>query len=303
MTSALELLKQRKGKSIASVQEKIDKHTKSKDYVDERFWKPTADDLGAGSAVIRFLPQCVEVEGENEPFVKLIKYNFKGPGGWYIENSPLTLGDEDPVNDANKVLWATQDEAQQNVARKRTTKKRFITNILVIRDKAKPENEGKVFLYDFTPVIFGKICEAINPPAPVDSEIEDAKEPIDPFCIFDGADFKLIFDKPQNFRSYDRSTFAEPSVLFDGDEAKIEKILSQRYLLQPLVAPNQFKSYDQLQERFNQVTGRAATSPTTSVPKKEVSVVDEISSLETSNTFSEEDDDKNFIDALMNEDS
>jgi len=56
---------------------------------DERLWTCATDKAGNGYAIIRFLPAP---GGEDVPFVRLFTHGFKGPGGWYIENSLTTIG-------------------------------------------------------------------------------------------------------------------------------------------------------------------------------------------------------------------
>src|SRR3990172_6223054 len=65
---------------------------------DERFWTLTVDKAKNGYAVIRFLPQT---DGEDLPFVRYWDHGFKGPGGWFIENSLTSLNQPDPVSEYN----------------------------------------------------------------------------------------------------------------------------------------------------------------------------------------------------------
>jgi len=127
---------------------------------DTRFWKPDVDKAGNGYAVIRFLPAP---EGEELPWVRLWDHGFQGPGGWYIENSLTTLGKPDPVSEYNSKLWNSGVEANKDVVRKQKRRLKYIANIYVVSDPKHPENEGKVFLYQFGKKIFDKINEAMNP--------------------------------------------------------------------------------------------------------------------------------------------
>lgn len=80
---------------LASAAEKVSGD--SKNYDDDRFWKPTLDKAGNGYAVIRFLPAP---DGEDLPWVRYWDHGFKGPdtGRWYIEKSLTSIGQDDPVN-------------------------------------------------------------------------------------------------------------------------------------------------------------------------------------------------------------
>ena len=90
-------LKKNSSLSLSQLVETSAKLNEKKSYDDNRFWEPTADKVGTGYAVIRFLPAK---EGEDLPWVKVFSHGFKGPttGRWYIENSLTTIGQEDPVN-------------------------------------------------------------------------------------------------------------------------------------------------------------------------------------------------------------
>ncbi|HCT51449.1 MAG TPA: single-stranded DNA-binding protein, partial [Balneola sp.] len=91
----------------------------------------------------RFLPAP---DKEDLPWAKLYSHAFQGKGGWFIENSRTTLGENDPVSEANNELWNSGIESDKDIARQRKRKMQYISNILVISDPATPENEGKVFL-------------------------------------------------------------------------------------------------------------------------------------------------------------
>ena len=69
---------------------------------DDRLWKPAVDKTGNGFAVIRFLPAP---DGEELPWTKMYTHAFQSTGGWYIENSLTTIGQNDPVSEHNSQLW------------------------------------------------------------------------------------------------------------------------------------------------------------------------------------------------------
>ena len=220
-----------------------------KSYVDERLWKPTMDKTGNGYAVIRFLPAP---EGETLPWAKLWNHAFQGPTGqWYIENSLTTLGNNDPVSEYNSKLWNSGVESDKEIARKQKRKLQYYANIYVVTDSANPENEGKVFLYRFGKKIFDKITEAMSP------AFED-ETPINPFDFWQGANFKLKIVKKDGFWNYDKSEFDSPSPLLEDDDA-LEAIWKKEYSLSAVTAPDQFKSYDDLEKRLKYVLGQGRT--------------------------------------------
>jgi hypothetical protein len=214
---------------------------------EDNFWKPEVDKAGNGYAVIRFLPQP-SVDGDDAlPWVKVFNHGFQGPGGWYIENSLTTLGQKDPVSEYNSQLWNSGIEANKEVARKQKRRLSYMANIYVVEDSKNPQNQGKVFLYKFGKKIFDKINEAMNP------AFEDEK-PINPFDMWEGANFKLKIRKVEGYQNYDKSEFESPSALLDDDE-KLEAIWKKEYSLKEFLAPENFKSYDELKARLDKVLG------------------------------------------------
>jgi len=214
---------------------------------EDNFWKPEVDKAGNGYAVIRFLPQP-SVDGDDAlPWAKVFNHGFQGPGGWYIENSLTTLGQKDPVSEYNSQLWNSGIEANKEVARKQKRRLSYIANIYVVEDPKNTQNEGKVFLYKFGKKIFDKITEAMNP------AFEDEKA-VNPFDLWVGANFKLKIRKVEGYQNYDKSEFESPSPLLSDDE-ELEAIWKKEYSLKEFLAPENFKSYDELKARLDKVLG------------------------------------------------
>jgi hypothetical protein len=263
----------------------------SNSYADDRFWKPELDKSGNGYAVFRFLPA---VKNEDLPWSRLWSHAFQGPGGWFIENSLTTLNKKDPVSESNSLLWNSGVEADKEIARKRKRKLSYVANILVINDSKHPENEGQIKLFKFGKKIFDKITEAMKP------EFEDEK-PINPFDFWEGANFKLKIRKVDGYWNYDKSEFDSPSPIKENDEA-IEQVWDKQYPLKPFLAPENFKSYDELKAKLDKVlsgvrnTGTAEdvmdppTSPTVSEPVK-TETADTHSTSVADDTIAEDDGD------------
>ena len=76
------------GSLTAKLVREVEKTNKGGGSSDDRLWKPEVDKAGNGYAVVRFLPAP---DGEDLPWAKMYSHAFKGPGGWYIENSLTTL--------------------------------------------------------------------------------------------------------------------------------------------------------------------------------------------------------------------
>ena len=248
--------------------QEIEKLQTSSGSNDDRFWKPEVDKTGNGYAVIRFLPAP---EGEDLPWAKIWSHGFQGPGGWYIENSLTTLGQKDPVSEYNRELWNSGLDSDKELARKQKRKVSYYSNIYVVNDPGNPSNNGKVFLFKYGKKIFDKIQAAMQP------EFED-ETPINPFDFWDGADFKLKIRKVEGYWNYDKSEFSSPSTLGDMTDSELEQLWRSEYSLQEFLDAKNFKTYDELQQRFNVVIGRNS-------PKKSFQKVDR-------ETFEDEDDDR-----------
>ncbi len=243
----------KKQSSLGSLTQKLvkemEKMNTSSGGSDERLWKPEMDKTGNGYAVIRFLPAP---EGEDLPWVKMYSHGFQGPGGWYIENSLTTIGQKDPVSEYNRELWNSGNEKDKEVVRKQKRKLSYYSNIYVLKDPANPGNEGKVFLFKYGKKIFDKIMAAMQP------EFED-ETPINPFDFWQGANFKLKIRKVDGYWNYDKSEFDRPGPLLEDDDA-MEAIWKKEYSLNELIAPSEFKTYEELEKRLKYVLGQKTSS-------------------------------------------
>lgn len=215
---------------------------------DERFWQPEVDKLGNGQAIIRFLPMPAN---EDVPFVRIWSHGFKGPTGkWYIENSLTTLQKDDPVGEFNSELWAqSQDDEswQRKQVRAQKRKLSYISNILVINDPHHPEHNGKVFLYKYGAKIFDKILSVMEPAFETDT-------PMNPYDPYEGANFRIKIKKKDGYRNYDDSAFeTSPN---DLGKTWDEKYEAQVHSLQKFLAPENFKSYDELKKSLTRVLGQ-----------------------------------------------
>jgi hypothetical protein len=225
---------------------------KQKSFSDDTMWKPELDKTGNGYAVVRFLPTP---EGEEMPWVSYFDHGFQGPGGWYIEKSLTTLSKQDPVSEYNTELWNTGIEANKDIARKQKRRLHYVSNVYVVSDPKNPANEVKVFKYIFGKKIFEALKEAISP------AFED-ETAINPFDLRgEGANFKIKIRKVDGYWNYDKSEFDKPAPLFD-DENKLSVIYTQLHSLSGIIAPSEFKTYEELKEKLQRVLGSAGTTST-----------------------------------------
>lgn len=281
-------LKQNRKEQLAKLQEATTSDGR-KSFGDERYWTAKRGDDGRGVAVIRFLP-----EGENDDFAWIRYYNhwFKGKTGkYYVEKSLSTLDQPDPVGEYNSKLWNSGDEKLKKIASRQKRGINYVSNIYVIKDSLHPENEGKVFLYRYGPKIYNMIKEAMNPPFDDDDFDDDPVEPINPFDLWEGADFILrAHTTDDNWVSYDRSKFKDPSPLLDGDDAALEEVYNSMHTLKELIAPDQFKSYAELAAKLQAVCGEEMASVFGEAPTVSSGMVDS-RTIQASRDIDDDDDD------------
>ena len=215
---------------------------------DTRFWQPEVDKAGNGMAVIRFLPAPAADGDDALPWIRIFSHGFQGPGGWFIDNCLTTLNEKCPVCEHNSTLWNSGIDANKDIARKQKRKLSYIANILVVSDPSNPQNEGQIKLFKFGKIIFDKITEAMNP------EFAD-ETPVNPFDMWEGANFKLKIRNVEGYRNYDKSEFASKSALFDGNDEKLEELWKKEHSLKEFSEKKNFKSYDQLKGRLDKVLG------------------------------------------------
>lgn len=244
-------LRKNRNESFKKLMDKVQQDTHGSHVPDPRYWKPTIDGEGNGSAILRFLPAP---EGEDFPFIKYFNYSFKGATGRYYNHLALsTIGQKDPVGELNSELWnSSEDDKSQArmMARAQSRKTNYVSNVLIVRDPGNPANEGKVFLYRYPKTIFGKLDDKMHP------KYED-ETPMNPFDPWSGANFKLRIKKVAGFRNYDDSAFDAPSQIA-SDDAAIEAIWKMAYPLQAEISADKFESYDTLKANLREVIGNTA---------------------------------------------
>ena len=215
---------------------------------DDRFWQPTRDKAGNGYAVIRFLPGDAEAA---TPWIRYWDHAFKGPTGqWYIEKSLTSIGQQDPLSELNSKMWNSGIESDKGVVRQRKRNLRYVANVLIISDPSAPENEGQVKLYRFGKKIFDKIMDSMQPQFP-------DEKPVNPFDMWEGADFTVKIRKVEGYPNYDASTFKAPAAIVGVDE-ELEAIYNKQFDLNEWADPKNYKTYDELKARLALVLGEQA---------------------------------------------
>ena len=215
---------------------------------DPRMWQPTRDKAGNGYAVIRFLPG---VDDAGTPWARYWDHAFKGPTGqWYIERSRTSIGEQDPLSELNSKMWNSGIESDKGIVRQRKRNLRYVANILVVSDPSAPENEGQVKLYRFGKKIFDKIMDSMQPQFPDEA-------PVNPFDMWNGADFTVKIRKVEGYPNYDASAFKSPSAIAGSDD-DLEAIYNKQHDMSEWTDPKNYKTYDELKSRLAMVLGESA---------------------------------------------
>jgi hypothetical protein len=234
---------------LAAQMEKLDNPQKKEYAKDDTYWTPTADKAGNAIAVIRFLP-APPVDGDDGlDIVQYFSHGFQGPTGkWYIEKSLTTLEKKDPVGEMNRRLWATNEERYQKIVSAWKRKLNYVSNILVVDDPAKPENNGKVFRYRYGKKIYDKAKLMMFP-------LIKTKKKINPFHVMEGCNFNLVQVRVSGYPNYDQSEFDSPSPIAETDE-EIVRILEACHSLKSVVDPaTAYKDYDTLKRELDEAIG------------------------------------------------
>lgn len=226
-------------KDWGAIKQKI-KDRKKKYNTDERVYKVVFNEKKASKVTLRFL----DAPDIDMPYAEHITHFFNDQGGWFVADCPTLIhGTGQGICPVCDDLYAGNyydEDRETYFDRKKKTS--YYTNVLIIKDDNTPSNEGKVFLFKFGTKIMEKI----------DDIIEEDKMPWDEE---NGVNFIFSAKKgANNMTNYDASRFsdAETSLSEYGDE---EEILGQRHTLADFSDEKNFKSYEDLKEKYEKVTG------------------------------------------------
>lgn len=307
--SSIADLKAQQAALLSRIKKSVESSGQSNSYEDERIWNVSFDKEKGGSAVIRFLPSP---DGATEmPYEKVIKHFFQGPNGkYYTEKSLRTLDKPDPVADLNYRLYNTDIKSNKDQASNQKQRPRFYTNILVVKDPANPDNEGKVFLYEYGPAVQNMIEEKLFPDPIVDPEATS----VNPFDVFDAPNLllKLVPQALGNkiVPNYNKSHFDYKTSELAGD---IESIVNSGYSLKEFKDPSKFKTHEELSKKLVEVLGETTgtgietvlnTSDSVATPSAPVTKTETAAApktVSTSSTDSGDDDDLERLRAMMGE--
>lgn len=226
--------------------------SKKKNYKDDRFWTLSKDENDMGGALIRLLP-----DPEATPYISRYSHGFqsfdndKKKKRWYLNVSPQTIEEECPASDLWSEFYNLGTEEAKLEAKTFGRKIKFMTNIKVIKDPANPQNEGKIFLWEFGPKLKDKFMQALNPS---EADIQMGEEPKQLFNPLAGCNIKLKIKKAAGFFNYDDTTIEVPSSIYEDGASAKEDIINNAHKLNQFLQPEAFETYDELKGKLKWVT-------------------------------------------------
>ena len=87
------------------------------------------------------------------------------------------------------------------------------------------------------------------------------EEPVNPFDLWEGANFKLKIRNVEGYRNYDKSEFDKKSSV-SADEADLEEVYGKVYSLKDFTDASKYKTYDELKAKLERVLGGTAPRTT-----------------------------------------
>ena len=169
------------------------------------------DKSGNGFAVIRFCPYLTAKNRYGQRFGHMVsKVLVDG-----IENSLTTLGKKDPVSELNRTLWNSGLDSDKEVARKQKRKLPGYSNIYVVSDPSNPLTKARSSSTSLVRRSLTRFRQQCN--------LSSRMRPINPFDLWQGANFKLKLQKKDGYWNYDKSDFFCTFTLEDMTDAEPSK--------------------------------------------------------------------------------
>lgn len=247
---------------------KKEEEAKAVSYGDSRIWKLKLNDQ-KGQAVIRFLPDT-----SGTPYRQYYQHWFDyetASGGVqkYVENCATTIKMPCPVCEKNRDLWNSAYKSDKDVASLRKRRVHYVSNIYVLKDDSNSENEGKVFLYDYGPQVYGIVKKAMFGPEEGDPEYDPDVEPktFVPCDFYDGADFLLrstikkgTESLARAWNTYESSKFRPNKQFLDNLddvewEERVQAIMDKVYDLSEWINPDKYPDEAKVRAKLPYILG------------------------------------------------
>ena len=223
---------------------------KKKYESDPRFYVLPKNEKKEGVAIIRLLP---DAEGKKFTAIQKISTTItqNGQKRFVNEMSPATINLPDPFQEKWAELY-NADLKEESKVFSRTI--RYVVNIKVIKDPLKPENEGKIFLYEISGRLKDKFQLALEPS---EQDVAVGTKPKQLFNPLKGNNIKLVAKMGANNQiTYDATEIIpEETAIYNSPEEAITDIKENTFLISSeILDPSKFKSYEDLKKDLDWVT-------------------------------------------------
>lgn len=171
--------------------------------------KPDQGQDGTYRSLIRFLPN---LKNPRKPYVR--KFNYwledREGNGFYID-SPSTVGDKCPIQDAFFKLRNSESALDKKMAEALKRREVFYALVQIVKDPQNRDLEGQIKVFKFGYKIKTKIDEELNP---------QFDEPTQIFDPFEGKNFELVISKKAGYANYDSCKFqgSKSSITLEGKQ-------------------------------------------------------------------------------------
>lgn len=254
-----------------------------KSYKVENAFEPTEKD-GKYSVVMRFLPPH---PSEFRPWVENQTHMFKLKNGlWFGCDCLGKFNQPCPICKKNAEIWKTygREEAKNHLLGKARPK--YVCNVLIVKNPNNPDTEGKVFRFEFGPLIFGMLTKAATNHDDADGGLVEG---FNPFQYDKGANFVFEGVRAGQFIKNDTSHFGTcrpinrwdraSGKFVDLTEDEIKDVESKLYTLEECEHKlEDVKSYDQILKAYEDKAGEPlfeSNIPASAPVRKAAPVIDD----------------------------
>lgn len=274
----------------------IDGGGKKKFEADERFYKISKDSDGSGTVIIRFLPTFNKDKTHLIPSITVPKHvvnNKRGEDTRFISvTCSKTFGNEDcPICsycwdnfNEGKEAGLANDSKEQKSFLKFAPNDHFITNIMVIKDELNPQNEGKVFLFEYKAQLAKLIKTETNP---TDKEVQyKGKTKFNAWDVFNGRNFVLTLTSGKftdnGYPSWTESFFAAENTPLVESEDEFKELLEKTHDINEFVSSDSKYNLpeDELQQKLDYILFRNTKGKSQKKPVQEESEEESKGSVE-----------------------
>jgi len=229
-----------------------------KSYKIENVFKPTFVD-NKTVVVMRFLPSHPD---EFKPYVENRSHMYQYEEGKYFGCDCLEkFGQPCPICDYNKRLYTKFNKEEARPLRLPTAKRRYISNVYIVKNENAPETEGNVYRYEYGTQIMDIIRNAMQ-----GHDDPDTDQHIDGFNPFDwhmGANFVYEAVMGSKGPNLDKCRFGSvkgplrDKSKHEFTDSELDEIEAKLYTLDDCEhKPEEVKSYEEIVFNFKAKTGK-----------------------------------------------